>query len=160
MPSGPKGRRCDGCMGGKSRALPWEVCSSAEGLATLRGVVKAEQKSAEAVVAAAHRGEGPNERSRVGSKRSMSEKDAAQKAEKPERSRKVGGGTAEGTTPARQALTARGEEAKAEAPSLIEEVLRRENVRPAYKRVVPTRYLRAHGLLSFLAEHRRLACSS
>jgi len=66
----------------------------------------------------------------------MSEKDAAQKAEKPERSRKVGGGTAEGTTPARQALTARGEEAKAEAPSLIEEVLRRENVLQAYKRVV------------------------
>ena len=110
--------------------------------------------------AAAHRGEGPNRRSRFGSKRSMSEKDAVQKAEKPERSRKVGGGTAEGTTPARQALTARGEEAKAEAPSLMEEVLRRENVRPAYKRVVPTRYLRAHGLLSFLEEHRRLACSS
>ena len=62
--------------------------------------------------AAAHRGEGPNERSRFGSKRSMSEKDAVQKAEKPERSRKVGGGTAEGTTPARQALTARGEEPK------------------------------------------------
>ena len=42
----------------------------------------------------------------------------------------------------------------------MEEVLRRENVRPAYKRVVPTRYLRAHGLLSFLEEHRRPACSS
>jgi RNA-directed DNA polymerase len=27
-------------------------------------------------------------------------------------------------------------------------------------RAIPTRYLRAHGLLSFLAEHRRLACSS
>jgi len=90
----------------------------------------------------------------------MSEEDAVQKAEMPERSRKVGGGTAEGTTPARQTLTARGEEAKAEAPSLMEEVLRRENVRQAYKRVVPTRYLRAHGLLSSLAEHRRLACSS
>src|SRR3972149_1816628 len=125
MPSGPKGRKCDGRMGGKSRALPWEGCSSAGGLATLRGVVKGEQKSAEAVVAAAHRGEGPNERSRVGSKRSMSEKDAAQKAERPQRRREVGGGTAEGTTPARQALTARGEEAKAEAPSLMEEGLRR-----------------------------------
>ena len=66
----------------------------------------------------------------------MSEADAVQKAEMPERSRKVGGGTAEDTTCARQALTARGEEAKAEAPSLIEEVLRRENVLQAYKRVV------------------------
>ena len=27
-------------------------------------------------------------------------------------------------------------------------------------RAIPTRYLRAHGLLSFLDEHRRLACSS
>ena len=58
----------------------------------------------------------------------MSEADAVQKAERPERSGKVGGGTAEDTTCERQALTARGEEAKAEAPSLIEEVLRRENV--------------------------------
>lgn len=75
-------------------------------------------------------------RSRVGSKRSMSEQDAEQKAEKPERSRKVGGGTAEDTTTARQALTARGENTKAEAPSLIEEVLRRENMMKAHKRVV------------------------
>ena len=66
----------------------------------------------------------------------MSERDVDKKAEKLERSRKVGGGTAEGTTPARQALTARGDKAKAEAPLLIKEVLRRENVLKAYKRVV------------------------
>ena len=66
----------------------------------------------------------------------MSEEDAEVMAEKPERSRKVGGETAEGTTFARQALAARGEEAKTEAPSLIEEVLRGENVMAAYKRVV------------------------
>lgn len=42
-------------------------------------------------------GEGPNKRSRFGSKRSMNERDVDQKAEKPERSRKVGGGTTEGT---------------------------------------------------------------
>ena len=57
-------------------------------------------------------------------------------AEMPERSRKVGGGTAEDTTPARQALTARGDKAEEEAPSLIEEVLHQENVLKAYKRVV------------------------
>jgi RNA-directed DNA polymerase len=75
-------------------------------------------------------------RSRVGSKRSMSAKDVDEKAEMPERSRKVGGGTTEGTTSARPTLTARGGQAKEEAPSLIEEVLRRENVFQAYKRVV------------------------
>jgi RNA-directed DNA polymerase len=66
----------------------------------------------------------------------MSEEGVEQKAEKPERTRKVGGGTAEGTGPARQALAARGEETESEAPLLIEEVLRRENVKRAYERVV------------------------
>jgi RNA-directed DNA polymerase len=66
----------------------------------------------------------------------MSEEDAVEKAEKLERSRKVGGGTAEDTATARQTLTARGEKAEVEARSLMEEVLRRENVMAAYKRVV------------------------
>jgi RNA-directed DNA polymerase len=66
----------------------------------------------------------------------MREEDAAQKAEKPERSRKVGGGTADDTATARQTLTARGEKVEVEARSLMEEVLRRENVMAAYKRVV------------------------
>ena len=74
--------------------------------------------------------------SRVGSKRSMREEDAEQKAEKPERNRKVGGGTAEDTTSARQALTARGDKANDEASLLIEKVLRRENMMKAHKRVV------------------------
>lgn len=63
-------------------------------------------------------------------------RDVDKMAEMPERSRKVGGGTAEDRTPARQAPTARGDKAEEEAPSLIEEVLRRENVLKAYKRVV------------------------
>jgi RNA-directed DNA polymerase len=66
----------------------------------------------------------------------MREEDAEQKAEKPERNRKVGGGTAEDTTSARQALTARGDKANDEASLLIEEVLRRENMMKAHKRVV------------------------
>jgi len=66
-------------------------------LVTLRGVVMGEQKSAEAIVAAAHGGEGPNTRSRTGTERSMPEGDADKKAGKPERTRRVGGGTAEGT---------------------------------------------------------------
>jgi RNA-directed DNA polymerase len=66
----------------------------------------------------------------------MSGEDAEQKAEKPERSRKTGGGTADDTTTARQTLAARGGKAEAEARSLMEEVLRRENVTAAYKRVV------------------------
>ena len=93
-------------------------------LVALRGEAKDEQKSAEAEVAAAHSGEGLNTRSRVGTKRSMSEEDVDKKAEKLERTRKVGGGTAEGTGPARQALTARGENAEAEARLLTEEAMR------------------------------------
>ena len=58
----------------------------------------------------------------------MSEVDAGKKAEKPEWNRKTGGGTAEDTTPTRQARTVRGGKAEEETPSLIEEVLRRENM--------------------------------
>jgi len=41
-------------MGRKSRVLPREVCLSARGLVTLRSGAMGEQKSAEAVLAAAH----------------------------------------------------------------------------------------------------------
>ena len=57
-------------------------------------------------------------------------------AERPERTRRVGGGTAEGTGSVRQAGAARGAEAGEKAPQLMEEVLRRENVVAAYRRVV------------------------
>ena len=66
----------------------------------------------------------------------MSEEDAAKKAEMPERPRKVGGGTAEDTGFERQADTAHRENAGDETSRLMEEVLRRENVLAAYKRVV------------------------
>jgi len=64
----------------------------------------------------------------------MFEADADQQAEKPKRARKVGGGTAEDTGDARQADTARGDDAGDGAPLLMEEVVRRENVVAAYKR--------------------------
>ena len=73
----------------------------------LRGEAKDEQKSAEAVVAAAHSGEGPNTRSRVGPKRSMSKQGVDEKAEMLERTWKVGGGTTEVPGTARPTLTAR-----------------------------------------------------
>src|SRR3989442_677873 len=95
-----------------------------------------EQKSAEAVVAAAHGGEGPNTRSRTGTMRSRREEDADTRAERPERPRRVGGGTAEGTGVERQTRTARGEQVGEKASMLMEEVLRRENVHAAYRRVV------------------------
>ena len=50
MPSGPTGRICTGYMGIKSRALPWEICLFATGLATLRSVAMDEQKSAEVIL--------------------------------------------------------------------------------------------------------------
>ncbi len=65
----------------------------------------------------------------------------------PERPRRVGGGTAEGTGVERQTRPARGGNAEAEASMLMKEVVRREN-------------LIVLGLVSFLDEHRRLACTA
>jgi RNA-directed DNA polymerase len=57
-------------------------------------------------------------------------------AEKPDRTREVGGGTAEVTGGERQARPALGEHSGDEAPLLMEEVVRRENLLAAHARVV------------------------
>jgi len=67
----------------------------------------------------------------------MDRRDAGKKAEKLERTGRVGGGTAEGTgAGARQAAGAFGENAGDGASGLMEEVLRDENIKAAYERVV------------------------
>jgi group II intron reverse transcriptase/maturase len=67
----------------------------------------------------------------------MDRGDAGKKAERPEQAGRVGGGTAEGTgAGARQTTGASGEKAGDGAPGLMEEVLRRENLKAAYERVV------------------------
>ena len=66
----------------------------------------------------------------------MDERDAGKRAERPEWAGRVGGGTAEGTGAARQAFRASGEQAGDETVELMEEVLRRENLMAAYRRVV------------------------
>jgi len=67
----------------------------------------------------------------------MDRRDAGKKAERPERAGKVGGGTAEGTgAGVCQAVPASGEKAGDGAPGLMEEVLRDENLKAAYERVV------------------------
>lgn len=66
----------------------------------------------------------------------MNETDADERAERPEQAGRVGGGTAESTGAARQAFVASGEEAGDEALGLMEEVLRRENLMAAYRRVL------------------------
>jgi RNA-directed DNA polymerase len=66
----------------------------------------------------------------------MPETGADKRAERPERPRKVGGGTAEDTGFERQADTARQGKAGDETSRLMEEVLRRENILAAYRRVV------------------------
>ena len=67
--------------------------------------------------------------------RSRREGDAAQRAERPARPRKNGGGTAGEPGVVRQARPARGETAGDGAPGLMEEVLRRENLVAAHARV-------------------------
>ena len=66
----------------------------------------------------------------------MSETDAGKKAERLERPRRIGGGTAEGTGRARQTDTARGEQTGDGALVSMEAVVRRENVTAVYQRVV------------------------
>jgi len=66
----------------------------------------------------------------------MDRRDADKRAERPEQAGRVGGGTAEGTGRARQAVPAFGDEAGDGAPELMGEVLRRENLMAAYERVV------------------------
>ena len=66
----------------------------------------------------------------------MDRRDAGKKAERPERAGKVGGGTAEDTGAARHTVAAPGEKAGEGAPELMEEVLRGENLKGAYRRVV------------------------
>jgi hypothetical protein len=206
-------RRVDGAK--VTRLTPGDLPLCPCGLVAPRGAARERQKSAEAIVAAMQRSEGPNTRSRYGTTHSRRERDADERAEMPERSRRGGGGTAEDTGVARQARPACGESAGTETALLMEEVLRRENVMAAHKRVVqnggapgvdgmtveallpycrehwarireallsgtayngrgpwwnagashmhtalPTWQLHRQGLVSLLAEHRRLACVS
>jgi RNA-directed DNA polymerase len=66
----------------------------------------------------------------------MGEGDAARKAEKPEDCRRVAGGTRESTARERQAPAAAEETIPTEATTLLEEVLRRENLLQAHARVL------------------------
>ncbi|NOY45126.1 MAG: group II intron reverse transcriptase/maturase [Deltaproteobacteria bacterium] len=66
----------------------------------------------------------------------MAEGGADRRAGRPERARRAGGGTAEGTGGERQAAAAPEARAGDEASGLMEEVLRRENLMRAYQRVV------------------------
>ncbi len=101
------------------------------------------QKSAEGILVAAHSDEGPNMEGWMGSKTSMDEGDAQRKAEKPEDSRKAAGGTRKNTARERQAPAAAEENAPPETTktstssveALLEEVLRRENLIAALRRV-------------------------
>jgi hypothetical protein len=85
------------------------------------------------------------------------------------RTRKAAGGTGGRTSTGHQARTACGESGGHEALTLIEQVVRRENLVAAHARVVrnggapaavSTARLRQLGLLSLLDEHQRLACAS
>jgi RNA-directed DNA polymerase len=93
-----------------------------------------EQKSAEGVVVTAHGDEGPNERE-VGYRASVDEGDAVRMAEKPEAYRKVAGGTREKKDRERQASTAVTGKTQPGAMMVMEEVLRRENLIRALRRI-------------------------
>ncbi|MDI6773468.1 MAG: group II intron reverse transcriptase/maturase, partial [bacterium] len=75
-------------------------------------------------------------RSRTGTEFSMHEEGAVKRVEKPKRPCGAGGGTAEARGPERQTCAANEDQPGDGTPKLIEEVLRRENVKAAYDRVV------------------------
>lgn len=94
------------------------------------------QKSAEAIVVAAYGDEGPNGLNRTDAEHSMPERDADKKAVMPEHTRRIGGGTAERTGGAHQTGTA-GEDHVGDQRSLtMEQVVCRENMLAAFRRVV------------------------
>ena len=66
----------------------------------------------------------------------MAERDAGKKAEMPEPPRRVGGGTAEGTGLERHESTAPIDNTEQETMALMRQVVRRENMLAAYRRVV------------------------
>jgi RNA-directed DNA polymerase len=70
-----------------------------------------------------------------GAKHSMSEPDAERKAEMPEQRSRIGGGTAEGRSSARQADAACDATAEDQILVTLEQVLSRENMWRAYRRV-------------------------
>ncbi len=87
------------------------------------------EKSAEAIVAAGARRRRAEHEEPNRHKGFMNERDAGERAERPERAGRVGGGTAESSGTARQTSGAPGEQAGDEALGLMEEVLRRENLK-------------------------------
>ena len=74
---------------GRSASLLWLLSSRDGGMSM--------QKSAEGIVVAAHSDEGPNLEGRRDAETSMDEGDAQRKAEKPDDSRNVAGGTRKDT---------------------------------------------------------------
>jgi RNA-directed DNA polymerase len=89
----------------------------------------------------------------------MDEGDADRMAERPEAYRKVAGGTRENRDRERQASTAATEKTQPEALKLMEEVLRRENLIKALRRVRPNKGapgvdgMAVEELVSYLKEH-------
>jgi len=133
----PEGVEVDatGRWGEGESAIPGEICSPARGLVSSRDEMRGEQKSAEGIVAMGVRGEGPNVMSGLRTETSMDEIGADRRAGMPKDSRKVAGGTGEKKERERQATTAGTEETQPEGMGLLEEVLRRENMLSAFRRV-------------------------
>src|SRR6266852_6870754 len=119
-----------------SRALPWEICLRASKLAPLEG-----GDDAWAEVSRGHSSDvAPSRRAKheepSASPRSMPERDADTKAGMPSRTQTARRGTVGGTGTARQTGTAPGDSGGDEALTLIEQVVRRENLVAAHARVV------------------------
>ena len=97
---------------------------------------------------------GLNGKRRTGAKHSMCERDTDKTAEMSQRPKETGGGTADGLGAGCQTRTACRENAGDGSSTLMQEVLRRENL------IAARNVLRKMGLVSFLDEYRRLVHAS
>ncbi len=113
-------RRVDGVK--VTRLTPGDLLICRGGQQPSRGGARGGQKSATAIVAAAHGGEGPDTRSGSDAMRSMDERPAESSTDRSSPARRVSGGTAESRGRGREADTARGEHVAEGVRGFMEEV--------------------------------------
>jgi len=103
-------RRVDGAK--VTGLTPGDLTTCPRGRVAPGGAARGGQKSAEAIRAAAHGGEGPNMDDRQGANASTAGGDADRMAEMPEASRRVAGGTRESRVRQRQTVAAAAEQVR------------------------------------------------
>lgn len=121
-------------VGRRSRALPWEICMFAFGKLgrkVQRWMCRSQQRAYEVAAAA----KGPNKPTRIDTEISMRQSDADKKAEMRKRNVKPTTGSPRCNVSSRPTSTANEEHVGSSTEALMEQVLQRDNLFQALKRV-------------------------